>query len=382
MGCAASSPAAGASAGDVGITWQAQNSADGAVPRCFEGPHGDEIANGVSAGCSTGEWVSCSDDKTVALADWKAGRIVQVWRGHSRSVNRVVALQSDATAHTSGQGIYLSASRDTTLKLWRRGEDDAVATLAGHELTVSAVAAATDGSRAISGSRDSSLRLWDLRTCQLASRCHVSRNVVTCLKWVPDEPSLVAQGSEDLRLRLWDVRTLSKPAATLEGYIYFPLSVDCSGPYVCTGSNGFNNVGCEVRVWDRRKNAQVFEPLVGHEHAVMGLTLLRGIGGNGGGHAAGDGGGLYAASGSKDGEVRLWDVTSGGESLCSHRLPAGEGATGVASALAEETDAHLYVATSAGRVHAMAVDGLPSGEGPAGLQVVATGGVAPSETGN
>ena len=99
------------------------------------------------------------------------------------------------------------------------------------------------------------------------------------------------------------MRTLSKPAATLEGYIYFPLSVDCSGPYVCTGSNGFNNVGCEVRVWDRRKNAQVFEPLVGHEHAVMGLALLRGIGGNGGGHAAGDGGGLYAASGSKDGEV-------------------------------------------------------------------------------
>ena len=60
------------------------------------------------------------------------------------------------------------------------------------------------------------------------------------------------------KIRLWDVRTLSKPAAVLENeYVYFPLCCDCSGPYVLTGSNGFNSVGCELRLWDRRTLKQV-----------------------------------------------------------------------------------------------------------------------------
>ena len=105
---------------------------------------------------------------------------------------------------------------------------------------------------------DCSLRHWDLATGATKGRCHLEQNVVTCLKWVPGETTLVAQGSEDLRLRLWDVRTLSKPAAVIENeYIYFPLCCDCSGPYVLTGSNGFNSVGCELRLWDRRTLKQV-----------------------------------------------------------------------------------------------------------------------------
>ena len=121
-----------------------------------------------------------------------------------------------------------------------------------------AVAVAEDGQQALSGSRDCSLRHWDLATGATKGRCHLEQNVVTCLKWVPGETSLVAQGSEDLRLRLWDVRTLSRPAAVLENeYVYFPLCCDCSGPYVLTGSNGFNSVGCELRLWDRRTLKQV-----------------------------------------------------------------------------------------------------------------------------
>ena len=344
--------------------------------REFAGAH-DDMANGVSAACMSGAWVSCAEDKSVALTDWRAGRVIQVWQGHLRGVNRVVAVPAI--------GAYLSGSRDTTVKVWREGEADATATLSGHDLTVSAVAAAEDGGLALSGSRDSSLRLWDLSTGQLSSRNHVSRNVVTCLQWVPGEASLVAQGSEDLRLRLWDVRTLSKPAAIMEGYVYFPNAVDCMGSYVCTGSNGFNGVGCEVRTWDRRMNAQVYEPLVGHYQAIFGLCLLRGSGRGGGGVGAesdGDGVGgltvgsgrspLLAASGSKDGEVRLWDVSSGGEAVCSMQLQQ-EGITGLASALAGEEDARLYASTTTGRVHAIdATGGGGGGAEPWALKLTAT----------
>ena len=188
-------------------------------------------------------WLSCGET-AVALTNWRAGRVEAVWRGHKKGVHRVVAIPDFDGC--------ITGSRDTTLRVWQRGMPDAVATLEGHELSVSAVAVAEDGARALSGSRDSSLRLWDVHAATTTARCHVSRNVVTCLRWVPSEPSLVAQGSEDLRLRLWDVRTLSRPAATLEGYVHFPLCCDCQGPYVLTGSNGFNSVSFHripVHLW-------------------------------------------------------------------------------------------------------------------------------------
>ena len=244
MGCAPSTP----NARDVAYTMTRPVAPKARAPT-FPAAH-TEMANGVASSGAAGEWLSCSEDKTVALVDWTAGRVVHSWRGHQKGVHRVVA--------SPNGNVILSGSRDTTVRVWRRGQAEAALTLRGHELSVMAVAVAEDGQQALSGSRDCSLRHWDLATGTTKGRCHLEQNVVTCLKWVPGETSLVAQGSEDLRLRLWDVRTLSRPAAVLENeYVYFPLCCDCSGPYVLTGSNGFNTVGCELRLWDRRTRKQV-----------------------------------------------------------------------------------------------------------------------------
>ena len=244
MGCVPSKP----NARDVAYTMTRPVAPKARAPT-FPAAH-TEMANGVASSGAAGEWLSCSEDKTVALVDWTAGRVVHSWRGHQKGVHRVVACPNG--------NVILSGSRDTTVRVWRRGQAEAALTLRGHELSVMAVAVAEDGQQALSGSRDCSLRHWDLATGATKGRCHLEQNVVTCLKWVPGETTLVAQGSEDLRLRLWDVRTLSRPAAVLENeYVYFPLCCDCSGPYVLTGSNGFNSVGCELRLWDRRTLKQV-----------------------------------------------------------------------------------------------------------------------------
>ena len=359
MGCAAGKPNHGLGASGVSLHWQGADAPGSQKPTCFVGAH-DDMANGVCAGFEPGEWLSCAEDKTVALTDWQAGQVVQQWRAHERGVNRVSSVPAI--------GCCLSGSRDTTVRLWRRGKAEAVATLTGHELSVSALAANAQGTQALSGSRDYSLRLWDLPTASLSHRCQISRNVVTCLAWVPGEAHLVAQGSEDLRLRLWDVRTLSKPHAILEGYVYFPLAVDCQGPYVVTGSNGFDRVGCELRVWDRRTNRQVHE-LKGHEQSVTGLCLLHNTGSVGSG-AAGQPP-LLAASGGKDGEIRVWDVAAGGESLCSVRLGEGEGVTCLAAALGKDSAACLYASSTSGRVHALQLEGVPE---TWSLRVVASGG--------
>ena len=57
-----------------------------------------------------------------------------------------------------------------------------------------------------SGSRDQTTRLWDIETQKQLQTRKIDRNVVTAIKWVPDNPSLFLEGSEDLTLRLWDVK--------------------------------------------------------------------------------------------------------------------------------------------------------------------------------
>ena len=60
---------------------------------------------------------------------------------------------------TSGRRPY-----DCTLKLWDLASCREVRTLSGHANWVSAVAVTPDGERAISASRDKTLKLWDLET--------------------------------------------------------------------------------------------------------------------------------------------------------------------------------------------------------------------------
>ena len=271
--------------------------------REFGGPH-SEMASAVAAGRVPGEVLSCGEDRSVALTDWMDGKVLQRWQGHEKGVNCVL--------HAPLLDGAFSGSRDATVRQWKVGQPTAVQVLKGHELTVSAIALDDTNAQLCSGSRDSAVRLWDVATGATVSRAGVSRNVVTCMAWVPGE-RLVWQGSEDLRLRLWDVRTWQQPAAVLEGYVYFPLACACDGHYCLTGSNGFDGVGCELRLWDRRSLKEAVHKMEGHEQAVTGVALL-------GGEAAGSR--PRAVSGSRDGKLRLWELDHGG---CVGRGSLGDG---------------------------------------------------------
>ena len=61
-------------------------------------------------------------------------------------------------------GRALSGSMDGTVRLWDLGTRQLLATFEGHESTVAAVAFSADGRRAISGSWDRTLKVWDLAT--------------------------------------------------------------------------------------------------------------------------------------------------------------------------------------------------------------------------
>ena len=75
----------------------------------------------------------------------------------------------------------VSASRDTSIRLWRRGSPEAVQVLRGHELAVTALALNGGTGELCSGSRDSYVRLWDLGTAyrsQLPAQFQLHRSSI------------------------------------------------------------------------------------------------------------------------------------------------------------------------------------------------------------
>ncbi|KAJ7339489.1 WD REPEATS REGION domain-containing protein [Desmophyllum pertusum] len=253
-------------------------------PRRFEGYDGltsDEVSktfqtavteynsiHGDSVTCidkfAPGTCVTGSKDKSVVLFDWKQGIPLHRWTGHTRDVTKVKHL---------GSTIY-SSSRDKTIKAWQAHKNDPLLTFEGHRLVVTAIDLNDEGTLLFSGSRDNCVRLWDTTRKTSVSETEVSRNLVSCAKWIPGTQTLVAQTGEDKMLRVWDTRNM-QPAFTFPAQQYFQTYCDCSrdGQFILTCSNGFNGKGCEATLWDVRARGMICR-YIGHYQTTSACIFL------------------------------------------------------------------------------------------------------------
>lgn len=143
--------------------------------------------------------------------------------------------------------------------------------LIGHERVVNSVA--LNGNFLLSGSSDWTVRLWDMFGQTEVNRNLINWNVVTSLMW-KDENTAV-QTSEDLRLRVWDIREkqIWKSAVFKVGE-NFATCCDCSQELVATGHKGCNEDGCEVKLWDLRKNEMITN-MKNHTQSVESVKFIK-----------------------------------------------------------------------------------------------------------
>ncbi|MBL9154665.1 MAG: DUF4062 domain-containing protein [Verrucomicrobiales bacterium] len=230
--------------------------------------------------------------------------------GHSYSVNSV-ALSSDGSRALSG-------SSDHSLRLWDLATGQCLHTLQGHTNSVTSVALSPDGSRALSGSNDTTLRLWDLATGQCLHTLQGHTNPVTSVALSPDG-SRALSGSYDHSLRLWDLAT-GQCFHILHGHSYSVTSVAISpdGSRALSGSDDTT-----LRLW----SGQCLLTLQGHTGKVTSVALSP------------DGSRALSAGG-YDNTLRLWDLASG---QCLHTL---QGHTGSVNSVAISPDGSRAVSGS------------------------------------
>ena len=229
---------------------------------------------------------------------------------HTDSV-RSVAWSPDGSQIVSG-------SVDTTVRIWDATTGENTRTLNGHTGSVESVAWSPDGSQIVSGSNDNTVRIWNAATGE-SRTLNGHTLLVHSVAWSPDGSQIVS-GSWDNTVRIWNAAT-GNLARTLNGHTGRVSSVAWSpdGSQIVSGSWDRT-----VRIWNAA-TGELIRILIGHTWAVKSVAWSPD--------------GSQIVSGSDDDTVRMWNAATGESRTLNRR-------TGRVSSVAWSPDGSQIVSGS------------------------------------
>ncbi len=118
--------------------------------------------------------------------------------GHTDTVTSA-AFSPDGT-------LVVTASNDSTAKVWDVATGNEVHTLAGHTDTVTSAAFSPDGKLVVTASDDSTAKVWDVATGNEVHTLVGHTGAVYSVAFSPDG-ALVVTASDDSTAKVWDVAT-------------------------------------------------------------------------------------------------------------------------------------------------------------------------------
>jgi WD40 repeat protein len=225
-------------------------------------------------------------DGSVRYWDLAAAReLYRMPAGPTSDYVRSVCFSPDgAQILVGGDGALPTGER--VMWLWDIGGTREARPFAGHEHSVWSVAFSRDGTQALSGSLDRTVRLHDVKSRQQLKKLEGHRDTVLSVAFAPDGRHALS-GSTDRTLIYWDLETAT-PAKVLSGHTGYVHSVAISpdGRYGLSGSSDHT-----VRLWDLAAG-QELRTLDGHRDQVWCVAFSRD--------------GRLALSTGQDNCVRVW----------------------------------------------------------------------------
>lgn len=234
-----------------------------------------------------------SFDGTIWLWDMARGGVKRMeLEGHTDAIYSI--------AFSPNGALLASGSRDNSVRIWDIQTGKELFFSLAHNAEVHSVAFGPDGALLASGGGDGKIRLWDVKNDQEKIVLDAHPIQVECLAFSPDGKFLASAGQYDTEIRLWDTQIwqttiILRGHERVAGYGIFSLAFNDQGTLLASGG-GDNS----IRLWD----VDPISPSFGKELA----TLQR--------HSdwvdslvfSPDGTMLISAS-DRDGTIRIWETS-------------------------------------------------------------------------
>lgn len=209
---------------------------------------------------------------------------------HTQAVSEI-AISPDGQRAVSG-------SLDKSVRIWDISSGTTLHRLAGHTSSVSAVAFSPDGSRVASatgikyyGPEIGELKLWDAATGREERNVVQQQQLITSVAFSPDAKHLASAGYDKV-VTVWDAET-GRKCRTLSGHtdIIWKVRFSPDGKSLATASEDKT-----IRLWDLTTGVSK-RTFTGHSFAATSLAFSRD--------------GQQLVSGGRDGFMRTWSIAAG-----------------------------------------------------------------------
>ncbi|KAK2832048.1 hypothetical protein FQN49_006903 [Arthroderma sp. PD_2] len=228
--------------------------------------------------------VSGSTDRSVRVWDIEAAECTQIFHGHTSTV-RCLQILLPAQIGTLPDGtpemmpkepLIITGSRDSTLRVWKLpkpndpayfqagpAQDDGtcpyfVRVMAGHTHSVRAIAA--HGDTLVSGSYDCTVRVWKISTGE-AVHCLQGHSFKVYSVVLDHERNRCISGSMDHMVKIWSLDT-GAVLYNLEGHTSLVGLLDLNAGRLVSAAADFT-----LRIWDP-ENGQCKNTLTAHTNAI------------------------------------------------------------------------------------------------------------------
>ncbi|CAG9310219.1 unnamed protein product [Blepharisma stoltei] len=196
--------------------------------------------------------------------------------GKIRAVNQELTNSSLLSGHTDAITILkstydrkniISASKDSTLRIWNLEGTRKEAVLQGHTRRVTCFDVTNDNFVVISGSLDKTIRIWDFEKCNEKAVLEGHSKGISSLK-ISNNCCLLASGSVDGEIRIWNLKERALEAV-LEGHSASVRHM------IFTQDNNFMISASKdgtVRVWNIKMRIQE-DCLKGHKGEITSMSM-------------------------------------------------------------------------------------------------------------
>jgi WD40 repeat protein len=214
----------------------------------------------------------------------RAIRPCHKFEGHTETVADVI--------HVPGGHRIMTGSRDGSLRVWDLQSGKQIGNdWRDGENEVYVIGLSPDGKKVASGSDDGAVRLWDVETGKVIAKWHTG--IAYCVCWSRDGGRVVSGAVGDGTVRVWDVENGKTVLAIQTGLNHVWAVINSPDTtMIATGGHGWEE---HLKIWDA-KTGKLVTNLKGHSGAVTCLTWTADV--------------KTLISGSDDYSIRTWNTTT------------------------------------------------------------------------